>query len=239
MNSLLNIHPEGGVLLIYKPYGWTSFQLVKKIKFYLKRNASHFGIKNKNVKVGHAGTLDPLAEGLMIICYGKFTKNIQAFTMADKTYEGIFVIGESTPCHDMELPPDQKFPIDHVTPDMIYKTATSMIGEQIQIPPLFSAVKLSGKRAYEYARSGEQKTLPARKIVIHSFEILKIDLPEIHFRIRCSKGTYIRAIARDFGQNLQSGAYLKKLVRTSIGDFNVQDAVCIDVFSGSTTTTTQ
>jgi tRNA pseudouridine55 synthase len=236
MNPLLNIHPEGGLLLIYKPAGWTSFQLVKKIKFYLKRNASFFGIKNKNIKVGHAGTLDPLAEGLMIICYGNFTKKIQAYTLADKKYEGIFVLGESTPCHDLELPPDQKFSIEHITPELIRKTAASMTGEQMQTPPLFSAVKLSGKRAYEYARSGEKKELVPRKIFIHSIEILEINMPEVHFRIRCSKGTYIRSLARDFGQALQSGAYLKKLVRTSIGDFHMKDALPIDAFSGSTTT---
>lgn len=226
----MNISPEGGLLLVYKPLGWTSFQLVKKIKFYLKKNTSSIGINIKNIKVGHAGTLDPLAEGLMIVCYGSFTKNIQTLTLADKTYEGIFVLGESTPCHDLELPPDQKFPIEHITPEFIRKTADSMIGSQMQTPPLFSAVKLSGKRAYEYARSGEKKELTPRKIHIHSFEILEINMPEVHFRIRCSKGTYIRAVARDFGQALQSGAYLKKLVRTAIGDFNVKDALNIESF---------
>jgi tRNA pseudouridine55 synthase len=236
MKPLLNIHPEGGLLLIYKPAGWTSFQIVKKIKFYLKRNASFFGIKNKNFKVGHAGTLDPLAEGLMIVCYGNFTKKIQSYTMADKTYEGIFVLGESTPCHDLEIPPDQKFPVEHITPELIRKTAASMTGEQMQTPPLFSAIKLSGKRAYEFARVGEKKELSPRKIHIHSFEILEINMPEVHFRVRCSKGTYIRSLARDFGQALQSGAYLKKLVRTAIGDFDVKNALCINDFSDSTNT---
>lgn len=225
----MNINSEGGLLLVYKPVGWTSFQLVKNIKLYLKRHAISFG--KKNIKVGHAGTLDPLAEGLMIVCYGSFTKKIQTYTLANKTYEGIFVLGESTPCHDLELPPDQKFPIEHITPELIYRTASSMIGEQLQTPPLFSAVKISGKRAYEYARSGHQKELIPRKIVIHDFEILKINMPEVHFRVCCSKGTYIRALARDFGKALQSGAYLKKLVRTAIGNFHVKDALNAEVFS--------
>lgn len=224
MNPFLG--SDGGFLLVHKPVGWSSFDLVKKVKKSLLKTFCllHGTTFRKNIKVGHAGTLDPLAEGLMLICYGCQTKYIHQWMVADKTYEGIFEVGKTTPSFDMEHEPDGFYPVDHISEELVRQTAARFIGEQLQKPPLFSALKTSGKRAYELARQGKDHELSPRPIVIHSFEILGFHLPEIHFRIRCSKGTYVRALARDFGAALESGAYLKYLCRTAIGPFQLMDA---------------
>jgi tRNA pseudouridine55 synthase len=202
------------IILVDKPYGWTSFQAVKKVKF---------GLKSK--KIGHAGTLDPLATGLLIMCTGKMTKSIESIQSQEKEYTGTFFLGETTPSFDLETATDQVYPIEHITPKLIEETILTFLGETDQTPPLFSAIKVEGKRAYEIARKGGDAVLKSRKIVIKEFEITRLELPEIDFRIVCSKGTYIRSIARDFGLKLNSGAYLKALRRTKIGDYLVENAM--------------
>jgi tRNA pseudouridine55 synthase len=209
-----NARPEGEVLLINKPYGWSSFQAVKKIKYVTKAK-----------KVGHAGTLDPLASGLLIICTEKQTKGIQAIQDAEKEYEGTFVIGATTPSYDMETEPNETFPTDHISEDMIHATVTKFMGEIEQIPPLFSAIKVDGKRAYTLARKGDATVLKSRIVAIYNFEITRIALPELDFRVKCSKGTYIRSLAYDFGKALGSGAYLSRLVRTKIGEHHLENAI--------------
>ncbi|MDR2907280.1 MAG: tRNA pseudouridine(55) synthase TruB [Bacteroidales bacterium] len=210
---------EGQVLLIDKPYEWTSFQVVNKLKWKLRHT-----YKLAKLKIGHAGTLDPLATGLLIVCTGKFTKRIEEFQAQEKEYTGTFVLGATTPCYDMEKPVDREFSTEHITTDMIMQTAQSFIGEQDQVPPIFSAVKIDGKRAYDYARQSQDVEIKAKSITIKAFEVTRIEMPEVDFRIVCSKGTYIRAIARDFGDRLKSGAYLSALRRTRIGEFLVADA---------------
>jgi tRNA pseudouridine55 synthase len=210
---------EGQILLVDKPYGWTSFQVVNKLKWEIRH--AH---KLSKLKIGHAGTLDPLATGLLIICTGKFTKRIEEFQAQEKEYTGTFVLGATTPCYDMEKPVDKEFPTNHIIKDMILETAKSFVGEQMQVPPIFSAVKIDGRRAYDYARQEEDVEIKAKKILIKCFEITRIEMPEVDFKIVCSKGTYIRSIARDFGEKLQSGAYLSALRRTRIGDFLVENA---------------
>ncbi len=210
---------EGQVLLIDKPYGWTSFQVVNKLKWKIRHS-----YKLSKLKIGHAGTLDPLATGLLIICTGKFTKRIDEFQAQEKEYTGTFVLGATTPCYDMEKPVDREFPTDHISKELILETAASFVGEQQQIPPIFSAVKIDGKRAYDYARQAQDVDIKAKSIFIKTFEITRIEMPEVDFRIVCSKGTYIRAIARDFGEAMQSGAYLSALRRTRIGTFLVENA---------------
>ncbi len=202
------------VLLIDKPFGWTSFQAVKKAKYILKAK-----------KIGHAGTLDPLATGLLIVCTGKKTKTIENIQAQEKEYTGTFFIGETTPSFDLETETDQTYPTEHINEDLIRKTAEGFIGEQDQTPPLFSAVKIDGKRAYAIARKGGTAEIKSKRITIYEFEITRIELPEVDFRIVCSKGTYIRSIARDFGLKMESGSYLKALRRTRIGDYRIQDAV--------------
>ncbi|HQQ93741.1 MAG TPA: tRNA pseudouridine(55) synthase TruB [Bacteroidia bacterium] len=223
---------HGECLLINKPYTWSSFQAVNKIKHALKQHPSWIqdGEKRK-VKIGHAGTLDPLATGLLIVCTGKMTKRISEFMGLEKEYTGTFTLGATTPCYDLEKPVDQHFPTDHISEDMILKTASGCMGRQMQVPPLFSAVQVEGKRAYELAREGKHTELKAREIEITQFEITEIKLPQVNFRIRCSKGTYIRSIARDFGQALQSGAHLSALCRTRIGEFSIEDAMDPQTFS--------
>ncbi len=210
---------EGGYILLAKPYGWTSFQAVKKVQYILKR---HYGIKK--IKIGHAGTLDPLATGLLILCVGKFTKRIEEFQAQEKEYTGTFVLGATTPSCDLEKEIDATYPIEHINKEAILRTAESFLGIQMQTPPIFSAVKINGVRAYEKAREGKEVEMRQREITIEEFEITDIRMPEVDFRIRCSKGTYIRSIARDFGQRLQSGAYLSALCRTKIGNFDLKDA---------------
>ncbi len=216
---------DGEVLLINKPYTWSSFQVVNKIRYTIR----HF-LDVKKIKVGHAGTLDPLATGLLIICTGKFTKRIEEFQAHEKEYTGKIYLGATTPCFDLEKEVDQTFPTDHITEEQIFSTAKSFLGDQDQVPPIFSAIRIDGKRAYKYARDNEEVVIKPKQINIAEFEITKIEMPEVHFRIVCSKGTYIRSIARDFGLALESGAYLSELKRTRIGEFKLSDALEIEEF---------
>jgi len=209
-----NARAKGEILLINKPYGWSSFQAVKKIKYVTKAK-----------KVGHAGTLDPLASGLLIICTEQQTKGIQAIQDAEKEYEGTIVLGATTPSYDMETEPNATFPVLHITPEMIHSTTAQFLGPIEQIPPLFSAIKVDGKRAYTLARQGDATVLKSRIISIYEFEITRIEMPEVDFRVKCSKGTYIRSLAFDFGKALQSGGYLSRLVRTQIGEHRIENSV--------------
>lgn len=216
---------EGIVLCIDKPLEWTSFQVVNKIRWHIKK-AFNF----KKIKVGHAGTLDPLASGLLIVCVGKETKNIHTYQGQDKEYTGEIFLGATTPSYDLETEVDQEFPIDHITEQRLLQVAAQFEGEQFQKPPIYSAVKKDGKRLYELARKGETTDIVARPVHIKSFEITDISLPRVSFKIVCSKGTYIRSIAHDFGKALDSGAYLSALRRTKIGSFSVEKAYQIDEF---------
>ncbi len=216
---------NGQVLLIDKPLTWTSFQVVNKLRWHIRKT---FDIKK--IKVGHAGTLDPLATGLLIICTGKFTKRINTFQAQEKEYTGTFTLGATTPSYDLETEIDKTYATDHLTEELIKKTTLQFIGEIDQKPPIFSAIKKEGKRLYELARAGETTEIKTRKVTISTFEITKIDLPNIEFRVVCSKGTYIRSLAYDFGLALNSGGYLSALRRTKIGDFNVENAQTIEVF---------
>ncbi len=211
---------KGQVLLIDKPLEWTSFDVVNKIRYAILKK---HGIKK--FKVGHAGTLDPLATGLLIICVGKATKKIDTYQGMDKEYTGIITLGATTPSYDMETGIDNTFPVEHITPQMIEETAQSFIGKQWQTPPIFSAIKKNGKKMYEHARKGEQVEMEKRPIEIKEFEITEVKMPDVHFRVKVSKGTYIRSLAYDFGKKLNTGAYLSALRRTKIGDFNVKDAM--------------
>ncbi|MFI2741344.1 tRNA pseudouridine(55) synthase TruB [Zhouia sp. PK063] len=217
---------EGQVLLIDKPLNWTSFQAVNKIKWLLKKEY-HL----KKIKVGHAGTLDPLATGLLLICTGKFTKKIQELQGQEKEYTGIITLGGTTPSYDLETEIDQIFPTDHISNEMIEATTQQFIGDISQYPPIFSALKKDGKRLYEFARKGEEVEIKPRNIQIAAFEITKIEMPHVHFRVACSKGTYIRSLAHDFGKALQSGAHLTTLRRTKIGNFNVNNAITPESFA--------
>jgi tRNA pseudouridine55 synthase len=216
----------GEVLLIDKPLTWTSFNAVNKIKHSIKNHPSFLkdGVKLK-AKVGHAGTLDPLATGLLIICTGKKTKEIETYQGQEKEYTGTFYLGATTPCFDKEKEIDFTFPTEHITEELIRETAKKFVGLQQQTPPVFSAIWVDGKRSYDMARAGEEVELKSREIEIRSFEIENISMPEITFRIVCSKGTYIRSIARDFGLALNSGAHLSSLRRERIGGFHVKDAL--------------
>ncbi|PRD56379.1 tRNA pseudouridine(55) synthase TruB [Sphingobacterium gobiense] len=205
----------GEVLLVDKPLEWTSFDVVGKL-----RNS----MKPQKIKVGHAGTLDPLATGLLIICTGKFTKRIDSFQAEDKEYTGVITLGATTPSYDLETAVDQTFDYTHLNDADIHKTTLQFLGVIEQYPPAHSAIKIKGERVYEKARRGEEVELKARRITINSFEIEKIEMPNVHFRIGCSKGTYIRSIAHDFGKALGIGAHLSQLRRTKSGDFHVDDA---------------
>jgi len=207
---------NGQVLLIDKPLEWTSFQVVNKLRWHIRQK---FGIKK--IKVGHAGTLDPLATGLLIICTGKFTKQINEYQGQVKEYTGEITLGATTPSYDLETEVNATFPIAHISEELIHTTVKQFIGEIDQVPPIFSALKKDGKRLYELAREGKTTEINSRKITIQEFEITKIELPKINFRVVCSKGTYIRSLAYDFGKSLNSGGYLSKLRRTKIGDFKV------------------
>jgi len=218
----------GQTLLIDKPLKWSSFQAVNKIKLALK---SRF--KLRKLKVGHAGTLDPLATGLLIICVGKNTKKIPEFQGQVKEYTGTFTVGGTTPSYDLESEINEHFPTAHITDELIHNATKSFLGEIDQVPPIFSALKVDGKRMYELARAGEAVEVSSRKITINEFEITRIALPEIDFRVVCSKGTYIRSLAHDFGKTLHSGAYLSALRRTKIGDFDVKNAISPDEFGES------
>lgn len=210
---------EGQVLLIDKPLNWTSFQVVNKIRWHIRQK---FNLKK--IKVGHAGTLDPLATGLLILCTGKFTKQIETYQAQTKEYTGEITLGATTPSYDLETEIDKQFPTEHITELLIYKTAKLFEGEINQKPPIFSAIKKDGKKLYELAREGKTTEIKSRKITINTFEITNINLPKVNFRIVCSKGTYIRSLAYDFGLALNSGAHLSGLRRTKIGSFNVENA---------------
>lgn len=216
---------EGKILLIYKPLNWTSFQVVNKIRWLIKTT---FNIKK--IKVGHAGTLDPLADGLLIICTGKMTKKIDQFQKLNKTYTGKFFLGATTPSYDLETEVNSKKSIDHITEKLILKTIESFKGKTIQTPPIYSAIKHKGKKLYEFARKGETVKIKEREILISEFLITKKQLPELDFIVNCSKGTYIRSLANDFGRKLECGAYLKKLTRTAIGDHLLKDSISIEDF---------
>ena len=211
--SFLDKYNNGQTLLVDKDLDWTSFDVVKKIKNIIKCK-----------KVGHAGTLDPLATGLLIICTGKNTKKINDIQNQDKVYTGEFILGKSTPSHDLETEFNSQQDIKNITSDRIEEVSKRFIGEQLQRPPKFSAVKVNGKRAYEYARDNEEVKIKEKNINIYEFKITEFNLPNISFKISCTKGTYIRSIARDFGEKLGCGAVLSKLRRTEIGNYNVEDA---------------
>ena len=219
---------EGEVILIDKPLKWTSFNVVSKIKYQIKNHSSFIkdNIKIKP-KVGHAGTLDPLATGLLIICTGRKTKEIEAFQNQKKIYSGTFFLGATTPCFDLEKEIDRTFPTNHITEEKILTCVKNFIGKQEQVPPIFSAIWVNGKRSYELAREGAAVELKSRIVEIEEFKITKIDMPFVSFRIICSKGTYIRSIARDFGLALNSGAHLVELRREAIGNFNVNDSITL------------
>jgi tRNA pseudouridine55 synthase len=214
---MLNI-TEGEILLVNKPYRWTSFDVIGSLRGLIKH------LIGKKIKIGHAGTLDPLATGLLIVCTGKATKRIEEFTAFDKEYTGTFTLGATTPSYDMEKEVNETFATAHITTEMITAAAVSLSGDIMQVPPMFSAIKVDGKRAYESARKDVDLKLAARPVHIAAFEITRIALPEVNFRIVCSKGTYIRSLARDFGLALQSGAYLSALCRTRIGHYLLSDA---------------
>ena len=217
---------EGQILLIDKPLTWSSFQAVNKLKYILKRKYD----LPKKFKIGHAGTLDPLATGLLIICTGKFTKKITEIQTQAKEYTGTMSVGATTLSYDLETEVDATFPIDHISEALILETTKQFIGEIDQKPPVFSAIKKDGKRLYEHARAGEEVEIASRKTTIHEFEITRIALPEIDFRVKCSKGTYIRSLAFDFGIALNSGAHLTALRRTKIGDYDVINGVSPEAF---------
>jgi tRNA pseudouridine55 synthase len=219
MNKPLGIFEEGKVLLIDKPFEWTSFGVISKIRHLIR-------IK----KVGHAGTLDPLATGLLIICTGKFTKRINEFMAQEKEYTGTFTLGATTPTYDLESEPGNFKPIDNITEQQIKDATAQFTGEILQVPPAHSAIKVDGKRVYELARQGIEVKLEPRKVTIKEFEITKTELPVVHFRVVCSTGTYIRSLAHDFGNALGCGAYMSRLCRTRIGEFQLSDAMTIEDF---------
>ena len=216
---------EGELLLIDKPLEWTSFQVVNKIRWALKRK---FNIKK--LKVGHAGTLDPLATGLLIICTGKMTKKISEFQDLDKTYIGTITLGATTPSFDLETPINKRFPLKHLNKEKIIEAKKNFIGTINQYPPIFSAIKKKGKRLYEFARIGKKIDIQSRKVVIYDLEFSKINLPDLNFKLKCSKGTYIRSLANDFGKSIDSGGYLSSLRRTAVGSFKIKNSIQLQEF---------
>lgn len=210
---------EGEVFLIDKPLDWTSFDAVNLIRSVIKR---YHGIRK--LKVGHAGTLDPLATGLLIICTGRMTKQIDNFQAQEKVYTGTMLLGQTTPTYDLESEPDAFYPTDNITEEMMEEARKSFLGDIMQRPPKFSAIKIQGKRAFEYARSDEEVALKERLVHIEDFKIDVTDFPVIKFEVKCSKGTYIRSLVNDFGKRLNSGACMTSLRRTKIGDFSVDNA---------------
>lgn len=216
---------SGQILLIDKPLHWTSFQVVNKLRWEIRQ-----AYKIKKIKVGHAGTLDPLATGLLVICTGKMTKQIDTFQGQEKEYTGTFVIGSTTPSYDLETEINETFSTQHINKELVLEATKQFIGEIEQLPPVFSAIKKDGKRLYEFARAGEHVEIKSRKINISEFEITRFENNEVDFRVVCSKGTYIRSLANDFGKALNSGAHLSVLRRTRIGDFKVENAHSIDDF---------
>jgi len=216
---------EGEILLFDKPYTWTSFSLVKKVRYLIQK---HLGIKN--LKVGHTGTLDPLATGLMILCTGRSTKLIESIQSDVKEYIATIGLGKTTPCFDLEKDFDGEYPVEHITQKLIESALENFKGEIDQVPPVFSAKNVDGKRAYSYARKGTSIEMKPNKVTIHNIEIINFDLPTLTLNIKCSKGTYIRSLARDIGLALESGAHLAGLRRTASGNYNIKDAMNIDVF---------
>ena len=219
---------SGQILLVDKPLEWSSFQAVNKIKWVIKK-----AFNVKKIKVGHAGTLDPLATGLLIVCTGKFTKRLSEFQGQKKEYTGEITLGATRPSYDMETEVDATFEVNHISNQLIEETRHKFIGDIEQFPPVFSALKKDGKRLYEYARNNETVEIKSRQIHIDEFEITKIDMPKLEFRVVCSKGTYIRSLAHDFGKALNSGAYLSTLRRTKIGEFSVNNGFCPKAFEAS------
>ncbi len=211
---------KGEILAFDKPYGWTSFQLVAKIRYVMCRR---MGVKK--LKVGHAGTLDPLATGVLIICTGKSTKRIEELQAHTKEYVATLRLGATTPSFDLEKPIDAEYPTEHITRELVEETLKKFVGTIEQVPPVFSACKVNGSRAYDLARKGEEVELKAKTLIIDELELTRCELPEIEIRVVCSKGTYIRALARDIGEALQSGAHLTALRRTRIGDVRVEDCL--------------
>jgi tRNA pseudouridine55 synthase len=209
---------EGEVFFVNKPLHWTSFSLVNKIRWKLQKT-----LKIKKIKVGHAGTLDPLATGVMILCTGKATKLIESYQYQTKEYIATLKLGETTPCFDQELPVDQSYPVEHITEKLVNEVIPKFTGEIWQVPPVYSAVKVDGKRAYDYARDGQEVELQPKLLVIDEIEVLEFNLPVLKIRVVCSKGTYIRALARDIGIALGSGAHLTGLIRTRIGDIKTEN----------------
>jgi len=220
---------EGQIILIDKPLNWTSFQAVNKMKWAL---ITKMGLPKK-FKIGHAGTLDPLATGLLLVCTGKFTKRITELQGQAKEYTGTFHIGATTPSYDLETEIDQTFPTEHIDEALIHETVKQFLGEIDQKPPIYSAIKKDGVRLYEHARAGETIEIATRKTTIHEFEITRIALPEVDFRVVCSKGTYIRSLAFDFGKAMNSGSHLTVLRRTKIGDYDVKDGINVTAFEDS------
>jgi len=221
MNQPTNIFAEGQVLLIDKPFQWTSFDVVRKVRYLTKTK-----------KVGHAGTLDPLATGLLIVCTGKFTKKINEYMAQEKEYTGSFTLGATTPTYDLESEPQDFKPIDAISQEQIQVATQHFTGPILQTPPIHSAIKQEGKRVYELARKGIEVKLEPRPVVIHQFEITSIEMPVVQFRVVCSTGTYIRSLANDFGALLGCGAYLSGLCRTRIGNFSLKEAKTIEALEG-------
>ena len=219
---------EGHTLLINKPLRWTSFDVVKKI-----RNTLRSALQLKKIKVGHAGTLDPLADGLLIVCTGKFTKRINEFQAQEKEYTAEFTLGATTPSFDLETEINETFDYNHITENILKTTAASLTGNILQTPPIYSAIKQDGKRLYEHARKGEDVKIKERMVNVSKFEIIKVEMPKVYVRIVCSKGTYIRSLAHSFGKNLNNGAHLSQLTRTRIGNFQLSKAIGIQEFIDS------
>ena len=214
--------PEGLVLLVDKPYEWTSANVVRRVKFALQR------LGFKKIKVGHAGTLDPLATGVLIVCIGKSTKQADSLQAEEKEYVTDIILGATTPSYDMELPVNETFPTDHITRDLVSTALTELCGERLQTPPIYSAKRIDGRRAYEHAREGSEVVMRQSLISIYSMEIEEFEMPRVRVRIKCSKGTYIRSIAMELGEKLNSGAYLSSLQRTKSGDNTVSDCYSMD-----------
>ena len=218
----------GKIILIDKPLHWTSHDVVAKVRIPIK-----IFCRDRKMKIGHAGTLDPLATGLLILLTGKATKQTESLQGLEKEYTGTITLGATTPSYDAETAVDATFPIQHITPELIHETAKSFLGVQEQIPPIYSSVQVDGIRAYNYAREGETVKLKARTVELFRFEITAIRMPEIDFVVHCSKGTYIRSLAHDFGKAIGSGGYLTSLRRTKVGDFDIQDALSLETMLAS------
>lgn len=220
---MLKEFASGSTILVDKPLGWTSFDVVNKIRWNLKQR---LGVKK--IKVGHAGTLDPLATGLLILCIGKHTKKIDSLMGGTKTYTGTILLGKTTPSYDLETAYNQEFPVDHITKELLEDVRGTFLGEQDQYPPLFSAKQIEGKRAYDIARAGGTVDLKSSRIDIHDFSIDDTAFPEIHFEISCSKGTYIRSVAHDFGKKVQAGGTLVALRRTHSGEHSIENSKSVE-----------